>query len=95
MLFSFMVIFSAFGTRRTCLTGLAIIVFPRWFSRRPRPVPREVPVKKVVLFSSCLVNYQVTDVGKAAVQVLEKNGVEVARNWISSDRGNWSEAFGP
>jgi len=51
--------------------------FPRWFSRRPRPVRREVPVKKVALFSSCLVNYQVTDVGKAAVQVLEKNGVEV------------------
>jgi Fe-S oxidoreductase len=51
--------------------------FPRWFSRRPRPVRREAPVKRVALFSSCLVNYQVTDVGKAVVQVLEKNGVEV------------------
>ena len=39
--------------------------FPRWFSRRPRPVRRDVPVKKVALFSSCLVNYQATDVGKA------------------------------
>ena len=34
--------------------------------------------KKVALFASCLVNYQVTDVGKATVQVLEKNGVQVA-----------------
>jgi Fe-S oxidoreductase len=32
----------------------------------------------VALFASCLVNYQATDVGKASVQVLEKNGVEVA-----------------
>lgn len=50
--------------------------FPRWFSRR-RPMRLGRPVKKVALFSSCLVNYQATDVGKAAVQVLEKNGVEV------------------
>ncbi|HJT21089.1 MAG TPA: heterodisulfide reductase-related iron-sulfur binding cluster [Nitrospira sp.] len=51
--------------------------FPRWFARRPspqRPVPR---LHKVALFSSCLVNYQATDIGKATVQVLEKNGVDV------------------
>jgi len=51
--------------------------FPRWFSKRAEPRRAAAPVKKVALFSSCLVNYQATDVGKAAVQVLEKNGVEV------------------
>jgi glycerol-3-phosphate dehydrogenase subunit C len=51
--------------------------FPRWFSRRQQPARTGAPVKKVALFSSCLVNYQVTDIGKAAVQVLERNGVEV------------------
>jgi glycerol-3-phosphate dehydrogenase subunit C len=51
--------------------------FPRWFSRRAKPASNVAPVKKVALFSSCLVNYQATDIGKATVQVLEKNGVEV------------------
>ncbi|MCS6304778.1 MAG: hypothetical protein H8K07_14120 [Nitrospira sp.] len=51
--------------------------FPRWFSRRPRTATADPPVRKVALFASCLVNFQVTDVGKATVQVLEKNGVEV------------------
>jgi glycerol-3-phosphate dehydrogenase subunit C len=51
--------------------------FPTWFSRRPKPARTGVPLKKVALFSSCLVNYQATDIGKAAVQVLEKNGAEV------------------
>ncbi|MDF0642959.1 MAG: heterodisulfide reductase-related iron-sulfur binding cluster [Nitrospira sp.] len=50
--------------------------FPVWFGRRGVP-PRPAPIRKVALFSSCLVNYQATDVGKATVQVLEKNGVEV------------------
>ncbi|MGZ8383795.1 MAG: heterodisulfide reductase-related iron-sulfur binding cluster [Nitrospira sp.] len=51
--------------------------FARWWTRRAstRPLPAG---KKVALFASCLVNYQVTDVGKATVQVLEKNGVQVA-----------------
>lgn len=51
--------------------------FPRWFSRRGTPARTAAPLKKVALFSSCLVNYQATDIGKATVQVLEKNGVEV------------------
>jgi glycerol-3-phosphate dehydrogenase subunit C len=51
--------------------------FPHWFARRSRPARTAAPVKKVALFSSCLVNYQATDIGKATVQVLEKNGVEV------------------
>ena len=37
----------------------------------------KTPQKKVALFASCLVNYQASDVGKATVQVLEKNGVQV------------------
>lgn len=51
--------------------------FPRWFSRRAKPAWNTTPAKKVALFSSCLVDYQATDIGKATVQVLEKNGVEV------------------
>lgn len=49
----------------------------RWWGRRS-PVEPLPAGKKVALFASCLVNYQVTDVGKATVQVLEKNGVQVA-----------------
>ena len=51
--------------------------FPRWFSRRVPPKPASPPTRKVALFASCLVNYQATDIGKATVQVLEKNGVQV------------------
>lgn len=51
--------------------------FPRWFARRAQPTPGHPPARKVALFSSCLVNYQATDIGKATVQVLEKNGVLV------------------
>ncbi len=51
--------------------------FPRWFGRRTKTTPADPPVRKVALFASCLVNYQATDVGKATVQVLEKNGVHV------------------
>lgn len=50
--------------------------FNRWWGRRH--AGRESPApRKVALFASCLVNYQATDVGKATVQVLEKNDVEV------------------
>lgn len=51
--------------------------FAHWFASRAAPGRAAAPGKKVALFASCLVNYQVTDVGKATVQVLEKNGVEV------------------
>ncbi len=51
--------------------------FARWWARRSPATPTSAR-KKVALFASCLVNYQVTDVGKATVQVLEKNGVQVA-----------------
>lgn len=51
--------------------------FSRWFDRRPQSQRLTAPVKKVALFFSCLVNYQATDIGRATVQVLEKNDVEV------------------
>jgi glycerol-3-phosphate dehydrogenase subunit C len=37
------------------------------------------PAAKVVLFSTCLVDYHSMEVGQATVAVLEKNGVEVVR----------------
>src|SRR5205809_4011541 len=37
------------------------------------------PAAKVVLFSTCLVDYHSVEVGQATVAVLEKNGVEVVR----------------
>jgi len=51
--------------------------FLRWFSRRSQPMMAAPAQRKVALFSSCLVNYQATDIGKATVQVLEKNGIHV------------------
>ncbi len=51
--------------------------FLRWFARRARPDGLSGASKKVALFASCLVNYQASDVGKATVQVLERNGVQV------------------
>lgn len=51
--------------------------FARWWSRRGGAQVAEAGARKVALFGSCLVNYQASDVGKATVQVLEKNGVHV------------------
>jgi Fe-S oxidoreductase len=51
--------------------------FIRWWNRRGGAVVPASAARKVALFGSCLVNYQATDVGKATVQVLEKNGVHV------------------
>ena len=51
--------------------------FVRWWARRSPASPASAR-KKVALFAGCLVNYQATDVGKATVQVLEKNGIQVA-----------------
>ena len=51
--------------------------FTQWWSKKPFPFNRKSPTGKVALFPSCLVTYQIPDIGKAAVQVLEKNGIEV------------------
>ena len=51
--------------------------FPRWFTRYARGQSAQPRVRKVALFASCMVNYQSTDIGKATVQVLEKNNVGI------------------
>ncbi|MYA29121.1 MAG: hypothetical protein F4Z24_07525, partial [Nitrospira sp. SB0666_bin_27] len=51
--------------------------FPAWWRKRGPALQPEVAKHKVVLFPSCMVNYQATDIGKATVQVLAKNRVEV------------------
>jgi len=63
--------------------------FPRWLARRGAPrvedaqalkpgIGEPTPLK-VALFSTCLVDYHEPDTGRAAVLVLEHNGVEVVR----------------
>lgn len=51
--------------------------FTRWWKRRGTAQVPASAKRKVALFGSCLINYQATDVGKATIQVLEKNGVHV------------------
>ena len=51
--------------------------FTRWWRTRSGDKPPKPTQRKVVLFPSCMVNYQATDIGKATVQVLEKNGIEI------------------
>ncbi len=63
--------------------------FAKWYRKHSRRTAKNngshgerssrrgsVPVEKVVLFYTCTVNYNEPDIGKAAVAVLEKNGVE-------------------
>jgi glycerol-3-phosphate dehydrogenase subunit C len=61
--------------------------FPRWWSgHRPNVEEAQAPKEgvepqvpmKVVFFSTCVVDYNDPDSGRAAVHVLEHNGVEVA-----------------
>jgi Fe-S oxidoreductase len=62
------------------LPPYVVTTFPQLFlSRRQakQAVPQAQTAGKVALFSSCLVNYSYAEVGRAAVDVLEHNGVEV------------------
>jgi glycerol-3-phosphate dehydrogenase subunit C len=61
---------------------------PRWWQRREARLEEPLPLKegveqplplKVALFSTCLIDYNDPEVGKATAQVLEHNGVEVVR----------------
>ncbi|MGA7990961.1 MAG: heterodisulfide reductase-related iron-sulfur binding cluster [Thermoanaerobaculia bacterium] len=52
--------------------------FTRWFESREAPKRTAPPVAKAVLFPTCSVEWNRPEIGKAAVAVLEKNGVEVA-----------------
>ncbi|HXJ82505.1 MAG TPA: anaerobic glycerol-3-phosphate dehydrogenase subunit C [Candidatus Methylomirabilis sp.] len=51
--------------------------FSRWFDRR-RAAPGPTPRRRVALFATCSVEYNDPATGKAAVAVLEKNGVDVS-----------------
>lgn len=51
--------------------------FTKWFEKRGGSKVTS-PVAKVVLFPTCSVEWNRPDIGKAAVQVLEQNNVEVA-----------------
>ena len=51
--------------------------FAHWWERRGAAQVPASALRKVALFGSCLINYQSTDIGKATIQVLEKNGVHV------------------
>ncbi len=49
--------------------------FARWIRKRPAS-PKGKGEEKAALFYTCTVNYNEPDIGKAAVAVLEKNGIE-------------------
>ena len=53
--------------------------FQVWFKKRhpTRPDPKEVSGRKVVLFYTCSVQWNEPQVGRAAVEVLEHNGITV------------------
>lgn len=57
------------------LPPVASEIFPMWIEKRQT---RPVSERKVALFSGCLTNYNYPSIGRATVQVLEKNGVTVA-----------------
>ena len=60
--------------------------FTSWFRKRYKQRVKQVqvlPEKKVVLFSTCFVNYNNPQVGKDAVAVLEKNKI-----WVEHSRQN-------
>ncbi len=48
-----------------------------WLRKNPAP-PKERGEEKAALFYTCTVNYNEPEIGKAAVAVLEKNGIECA-----------------
>src|SRR5262249_39724637 len=50
--------------------------FSKWFRKRPRFAPGNSAAPKAALFYTCTVNYNEPRIGKAAVAVLEKNGVD-------------------
>ncbi|HET6371872.1 MAG TPA: anaerobic glycerol-3-phosphate dehydrogenase subunit C [Candidatus Polarisedimenticolia bacterium] len=54
--------------------------FSRWFRRRPKPAAggaRKEGGARVALFTTCTVEYNEPDIGRACVEVLERNGIEV------------------
>lgn len=51
--------------------------FVSWYRKHKKSEVETLDAPKVVFFHTCSVNYNDTDTGKAAIQVLEKNGVHV------------------
>ena len=53
--------------------------FTNYFKKNKDPINRDAPSKgrKVVIYSTCFVNFNKKDTGVAALKVLKKNGVEV------------------
>ena len=51
--------------------------FTAWFRRRPKPALAGESVAKVVFYPTCSVEWNRPEIGQAAIQVLEKNRVEV------------------
>ena len=62
--------------RDRLLPSYASQTFRRWFDGRGVGIKPEAG-RKVALFYTCTVNYNEPETGKACVQVLEKNGVQV------------------
>ncbi len=66
--------------RDRVLPPFAEKTFENWFARRTPKVGAKTDTSNVVaIFESCSINYNYPDVGKAAVQVLERNGKTVVR----------------
>lgn len=59
------------------LPDFANETFEKWVARRPLPPPPAAPTAKVVLFPTCFINYYNPAPGKAAVDVLTRNGAAV------------------
>jgi len=70
--------------RNRVLPLFASETFEAWFAKRQmkkaKAGTQESPsTKRVIIFETCSVNYNYPSVGRAAVQVLEHNGIEVVR----------------
>jgi Fe-S oxidoreductase len=67
--------------RRRRLPPFQRPTFSAWFRARPRPGPgvaRASGARRVALFATCTVEYHAAAIGRAAVRVLEHNGVDVS-----------------
>ncbi len=60
------------------LPDFADETFEKWLSRNPLPAAPPNPSAKAVIFPTCFINYYNPGPGKAAVEVLARNNVEVA-----------------
>ena len=65
--------------RSRVLPEFATETFDRWFERNRGSASKGEGQKIVALWETCSINYNWPEVGKAAVQVLEKNGKTVIR----------------